>query len=96
MRRAAIAVFSFAGIAILFASGIGVGLRYFPQLTKAAAASGSVVGAIAIARNQPLRRLQSTITHSRAALFLAREMYEGARSRRERWPECLDRARREI
>ena len=44
----------------------------------------------------PIRSAASGVIRVLAATYLIREMAKGAWARRDRWRECLDRARREV
>lgn len=59
-------------------------------------ASVGVIGATLYAKaRRPLLKLQRAVVYTRAAGYLALEMIDGARSRMNRWRECVDRSRRE-
>jgi hypothetical protein len=51
---------------------------------------------LAAAKLQPLTAIQRAAIHMRAAGMLAAEMGRAAWSVRNRWTECVDRAKREI
>lgn len=58
----------------------------------------SLVGLLAAAfwqRMGPLRALANALDHIRASFYMMRAMAEICWDHRDRWRECLDRARRE-
>lgn len=55
------------------------------------------IGFMAAAVKVPtLKHAHALIVRVRATGFLAREMWEGAQARRDRWPECLHRAKHDV
>jgi hypothetical protein len=58
--------------------------------------SVGIVGALLAAKGRkPLWKIQRACVLLRAAGFQARECFEGAKARLNRWPECLSKAERE-
>jgi hypothetical protein len=64
--------------------------------------SALLVGAVALAamaiavRVPTLKHAHIGIVTLRAALLMAREMWDAAMSRRDRWQECMERAARDV
>jgi hypothetical protein len=64
-------------------------------MTKAEifSAGFSLAGVLVLKFGNPLARLQRGITMLRATGFLAQEIIDGAMARRDRWKECVERAK---
>jgi hypothetical protein len=59
--------------------------------------AGGLIALMAIGVKAPtLKHAHVAIVTARAAWLMAREMWDGAMTRRERWSECLERAGRDF
>jgi hypothetical protein len=50
---------------------------------------------VATGHGKPVLGIIRALIYARASWYLAIECFEGAKARLQRWPECLDRSRRE-
>jgi hypothetical protein len=72
-------------------------MNYSATIGQLWLAGGALILAMAVlAHNPTLKRVHQRIVALRAAWLLAREMWDGAMTRRNRWSECYEKAKRDV
>lgn len=72
-------------------------MNYSSTLGQLWLAGGAIILFMAVAAHNPtLRRVHQRIVYLRAVWLLAGEMWEGAKARRNRWDECVFKAKHDV